>query len=645
MTQSILEPVARAAPGASPAGQAGGNEAVNSCDTWPPRATPDPADATDRGPGDAWARHVEALAALFLPLVVRDDRHGGHTFDGRKYGRTTIDGPLDRDALAEHFRAADCRDLCGVHLTAPDETGVLAVVDVDAHPGKPSDPDANLAVARAAYDEARGLGLAAWLLDSNGKGGYHVWALLGRPTPMAECFRLGRYLVRDHAGHGLADRPETFPKNDRLTGKRVGHWVRLPGRHHRRAGFYTRVWDDQAGDWAEGERAVRLLLATEVVPVDVTAVLPSDFQPRPRRVSEAPPQAAWSPPSDAPYSYRRRLRLATDVGFEFLHRVDDYDFWFWIGCCYRELGEDGRAIWHLWSSHSSRKYSRAACDEKWAGMTPGTDGAGEVAPGSAGLGSLFRRAERERGYHLHRPRQRLEEFDAGLEPEDHEDVKMLEAEALDLRLLPAMDEAAALLAAEPEWQAVLCDHWGVSWAAAAALGVGLREDHAGPRDGFARNGRWAFTVPLSRGYDLSDLRLVGYVRLYPAEGWKARYGAGSDRDGVAVPLDAVGRTGPFYVGAGPADAARVAELSGCPVALAGPGAGLDGVVQLVGSWGENRPVVVVPCSAPGPAAWADATARRLAARVGRDVTVLATGSGGLATMVARHRAGEGRSYE
>ena len=64
--------------------------------------------------------------------------------------------------------------------------------------------------------------------------------------------RLGRWLIRNYAEFGLAKAPEAFPKSPRHTGKRIGPWVRLPGRHPKRD-HYTRVWDDDRRTWlAEG---------------------------------------------------------------------------------------------------------------------------------------------------------------------------------------------------------------------------------------------------------------------------------------------------------------------------------------------------------------------------------------------------------
>ena len=175
-------------------------------DILPPGTDPDSIDD-----GDAWRNRAAELAAWIHPFVVRHDCHGAHNFhlaeDGRPvFGRTTRKSPLTPDALKRHFAAQDHRDVLGVHLTSPDEQGVLVVVDIDAHGNPGDDPESNQGFARHVYDEARLLGFAALLLDSNGRGGFHVWVFLGRMTPMAQAWRLGRFLVRDHEKFG--DRPK-----------------------------------------------------------------------------------------------------------------------------------------------------------------------------------------------------------------------------------------------------------------------------------------------------------------------------------------------------------------------------------------------------------------------------------------------------
>src|SRR5205823_2062037 len=124
--------------------------------------------------------------------------------------------------------------------------------------GAGDDPEANWEMARAVYVAARALGLDVLLLDSDGKGGFHVWIIFANQIPMADAWRLGKFLARDFARFGLAKPPETFPRRPRLGGKRIGGLVRLPGLHHTR-GHWSRAWDGER--WLEGRQAIEAILA------------------------------------------------------------------------------------------------------------------------------------------------------------------------------------------------------------------------------------------------------------------------------------------------------------------------------------------------------------------------------------------------
>ena len=59
------------------------------------------------------------------------------------------------------------------------------------------------------------------------------------PARAARSF--GLWMVRDWADHRLLRKPEVFPKQNYLTGKMLGNWVRLPGKHHTR-NHWSRGW-------------------------------------------------------------------------------------------------------------------------------------------------------------------------------------------------------------------------------------------------------------------------------------------------------------------------------------------------------------------------------------------------------------------
>jgi hypothetical protein len=554
-------------------------------------------DALEIDRGAAWRYRAAELAAWVLPLVVRPDCHGGHTINfgdgGPVYGRTTRKSPLTGEALEGHFAAEDGSDVLGIHVTSPEEQGVLVVIDIDAH-GKPDDdPAKNQAFARHVYDEARGFGFTALLLDSNGSGGFHIWVLLGQLTPMAEACRLGRYLIRDHEEFGLLEPPESFPKSSYLTGKRFGSWVQIFGRHHKRP-FWTRVWDERLERWEEGDAAVGLVLGTTPVPVDVSAVLPADFTGEPRR-AEPPGRATGRLSLD--YGYRRKVRMAEDaVGYLKGGEVDDYDDWVQVGMCLAELANDGRRIWTEWSKRST-KFRPGETRDTW-----GSFQAGDPAdPRTVTLGTLFLRAEAY-GFKGHLAARRCAEFErrgVGVLDEG-EDPGRLADEARDQRFSFLCDEAVAALEARPDLRDELAAAWGVSAATTRFIGAGLREDLERWLDQFRPSGRWAVTVPLSASGDLT----VGYLRLYPGDVWKSRPGWGG-RPGLVLPWGLEDRDGPVVVCGDPADTARALELGGCAVGLAEPAAPLDELASfLAGTFAEGRDVVVVPREAR----WADETA-------------------------------------
>ena len=181
-------------------------------------------------------------------------------------------------------------DLIGLPSASRDETCRWVAADIDAHPPKtpkagqaapppkPVDPEANLRFARHIYEMARAAGFAARLIDSDGKGGFHLWVVLATPIPMAAACRLGKWLTRDWAAFGLPKGVETLPKSDALSGERCGNWLRLPGRHHSRD-HWSKVLDPEGEGWLEGRDAIDSLLALEGADVDLAGIIPADFDP------------------------------------------------------------------------------------------------------------------------------------------------------------------------------------------------------------------------------------------------------------------------------------------------------------------------------------------------------------------------------
>jgi hypothetical protein len=349
--------------------------------------TPSPA-GDQAGIATQWSRRASEPATWARErLVVRDDAYGGHRADG---GRTTVHHPATHERLVRHFQANQATDVVGLHVASPDEMCRTTWGDIDAHDGQGADPEANLRLARHFHDEASAAGLDVRLLDSNGKGGYHILIVHGMKIPLAVAYRLGKYLVRDHARFGFDRPPETFPKRPVLTGKRFGGWVRLPGRHHKRD-HWTRVWSPSDQRWLEGDAAIDSLLRLRGRQVDPATIIPGDFDPKPRKPSGKPPRGRSPVQNPSPRAVvkaadGRTVKWATGA-LEHLGKdyYEDYDQWLAVGMALTSLGDDGLELWHTWSSQSD-KYDADVLDEKWATFAVG-DQVGDSK--MLGIGSLF----------------------------------------------------------------------------------------------------------------------------------------------------------------------------------------------------------------------------------------------------------------
>ncbi len=351
----------------------------------------------------AWAASAAGLADHFFALVNRSDvlgryvppeRRKPHPKTGRSIVAYTGHVVLTVAILVRHFIGRNRGDLVGLHVCSPAETCKWVVVDIDAH-GAGDDPDANWQLALAVYRTTRALGLDALLLDSNGAGGYHIWVVFARSVPMADAWRLGKWLVRDFASFGLAKPPETFPRSRRLAGKRIGNLVRLPGLHHTRD-HWTRVRGGER--WLEGRRAIEAILAVTGKDVDLAAVIPPDFEPRKnvtpnRRPGVAPDLSA--DPADrrsdigmglAPEPSERRIATVREaLGHLGDELRGDYAGWIKVGLMLRELGEPGLELWHRWA-RACPNYEPGALDAKWASFGSGDGG---QLDDPITLGSLF----------------------------------------------------------------------------------------------------------------------------------------------------------------------------------------------------------------------------------------------------------------
>ncbi|HEX5269701.1 MAG TPA: hypothetical protein VFW33_04395 [Gemmataceae bacterium] len=243
----------------------------------------------------AWAARADELAVWAeARLVVRRDAYGAYTPPerrGQSYTRRdgttgtvpqsyTAKGQVTHALLVRHFRGRRPEHVVGLHSTSTENTCLAARVDIDAHGPDGNDPAANLRAALAWYDHMRRLDFRPLLNGSNGKGGYHLSAFFSEPVPAARLYAFLLWLTDDHAAHGLAVRPEVFPKQPAIREGGYGNWLRLPGRHHTNP-YWPEVWDGKR--WLAGAEAVAHVLT---LTGDPPSLIPAEVRPyEPSRVS------------------------------------------------------------------------------------------------------------------------------------------------------------------------------------------------------------------------------------------------------------------------------------------------------------------------------------------------------------------------
>lgn len=336
---------------------------------------------------DAWSRRAHQLAAWVDRNMVNRCDCFGHYIAAELRSDPDLIAFTDKAKLTpavieRHFRARNAGDLIGLHSTVRDEPrgeGETAAcwskwlaVDIDRH-GDDGDPDSNLKVARSWYARASRFGFVPLLLDSNGRGGFHLIILFDPPAPTEKVHALGRWLTRDWNELSLSEAPELFPKQPTINAGGYGNWLRLPGRHHTRNHF-TRVWD--GSKWLEGTAAVEAILATVGSSADR---IPSEaLRPKERPKGERKEPRGFDPDSD-PALAREALQFLQ-------HMADPYLEWLKVGMCLTPLGSEGLRLCDEWSRHSS-KYDEGTCERKWRSFRRnGADG--------LTLGTLFHEAKR-----------------------------------------------------------------------------------------------------------------------------------------------------------------------------------------------------------------------------------------------------------
>ena len=222
--------------------------------------------------GNAWQREAGRLARWTQErLVNRTDVYGSYLpLGGRQPGKSNnytapnkalrAPGALTTEIIEEHFRGHDQGTLIGLHAISPDCTCKWFLVDIDQH----GDDQAALAAANAKaafawHAELQQRGFHPLLLDSNGRGGFHLLVTFSAPVASQRVHAFATQFVQDFAARGLVQAPEVFPKQPDVNEHRpYGNWARLPGRHHTRD-HWTKVWD--GSQWLEDQAAVEAILS------------------------------------------------------------------------------------------------------------------------------------------------------------------------------------------------------------------------------------------------------------------------------------------------------------------------------------------------------------------------------------------------
>jgi hypothetical protein len=227
---------------------------------------------------DAWAaRSLELAVWADRRLSNRRDCYGGYwserTTDGWKTNPTTRKNPLTRDTFVQHFSAVTTRHVVGLHAISLSNSCLWVALDLDQHGDDQRRAEANFGAAQHWLGVLAFLGFHPMLIDSNGRGGLHLWIFFSSPIPAETAFAFPRWLVRNYASLGLDNPPECFPKQSRIESGKYGSWLRCPGRHHTRT-HWARVW---SGDnWLEGDDAIDSLRSLNgddprLIPNELTA--------------------------------------------------------------------------------------------------------------------------------------------------------------------------------------------------------------------------------------------------------------------------------------------------------------------------------------------------------------------------------------
>ncbi|MEQ8789698.1 MAG: hypothetical protein RIC55_25615 [Pirellulaceae bacterium] len=240
---------------------------------------------------DEWRSRAAELAEWSMThLVNRTDVWGRYLSKRQRKGEfgaknSAITAPfreergkvfLNVTSLEKHFKTRDVGGVLGLHSTSSDLTSRWLAIDIDLHDEDDLSvsPQGNFVAAHHWYEQIVAQGGDPLLLDSNGKGGFHLLLLLAAPMETASVHAFGKKLTEDFERRGLDRQPEIFPGSPKWD--HHGDWLRLLGRHHTRD-HYTRVWNDEPWAeeqrWLEGCDAIDRVLRTAPLPIETAESL------------------------------------------------------------------------------------------------------------------------------------------------------------------------------------------------------------------------------------------------------------------------------------------------------------------------------------------------------------------------------------
>ena len=264
-----------------------------------------------------WEERADVLAQWAMErLVNRRDVWSQYTLRGDRISVVMLPKPESRalgadmvtlQKLRRHFAGRSRSHLIGLHAISDHNTAKWFAVDVDLHDPTAANAGevaaANLAACLTWAERLRENLFDPCLIDSNGEGGYHLWALLDREYPLADVFEFVWALCADWANLGLPRRPEVFPPKAHEDPGHLHYALRLPGRHHTNH-HYSRVWNFDSIDeteWLEGADAIEALVSLRPAP------LPS-AKKSPKKVA-----AKYAAPSPKIVGPRQKPRVCVDL--------------------------------------------------------------------------------------------------------------------------------------------------------------------------------------------------------------------------------------------------------------------------------------------------------------------------------------------